>query len=317
MGDRSEPGTALDPDCADVLARIATWGLPSEPTVELARETLVRSHREFDPEPAPVAAVEHLRIPAGEESVPAIAYLPHGAVEGLVVQANGGGWTHGSPELAAPHGRALAHAGRCVVVSVRYRLAPEHRFPAGLEDLYAVTGWAVAQAVRFGAPAGRTVVAGDSSGGNLAAAVCLMARDRGGPPLTGQLLVYPALARYVETRSRRELATGYGLTPEALDWYWGNYLPAGQDPADPYASPLLAPDLSGLPPAVVVTAALDILRDEAEAYARRLRQAGVAVTHRRVPGMIHAFLAYAGTVRAAQPTFEWIGSQLRGLFAGA
>jgi acetyl esterase len=309
---------SLHPDSARVLELTAQWEAPDELTVKFARQTEVRRHRELDARSEDVDSVRHVAIPTGDGSIPAIVYTPAGAQpDGVLVHVHGGGWTIGSPELCAPEARALANAGNCVVISVGYRLAPEHRYPDGLDDVYAATCWAAEHAAHLGAPPGTVVVGGASSGGNMAAAVCLMARDREGPPLAGQLLIYPATARDVETVSRRELAEGHGLTVDTLMWCWDHYLGPDADATVPYVSPLLAPDLSGLPRAIVLTAGCDILRDEGEAYGRRLREADVHVIARRFDGMLHGFLGYAGVVAAARSALAWIGDELRQLLADA
>jgi acetyl esterase len=197
-----------------------------------------------------------------------------------------------------------------VVLSVDYRLAPEHRFPAAAEDAYAATAWAFAHAAELGAVPSRLAVAGDSAGGNLAAVVPLMARDRGGPPLRSQVLVYPAVDCAQNTPSCRDNGEGYFLTAAHMRWYWEQYLGAA-DGAHPYASPLRATDLRGLPPAYVVTAEFDPLRDEGEAYAQRLRDAGVPVIVRRYDGMFHGFFSLADLLPAAREANVAVFAALR------
>jgi acetyl esterase len=186
----------------------------------------------------------------------------------------------------------MANATDAVVMSVDYRLAPEYPFPAAAEDAYAATRWAHDHAAEVGGDPSRLAVAGDSAGGNLAAAVPLMARDRGGPAISFQLLVYPALERNFDTASYRENAEGYFLTKVQMQWYWDQYLGDDDDAAaHPYAAPLAAATLEGLPPAHIVTAEYDPLRDEGEAYGRRLAEAGVPVDVRRYDGMFHGFFS--------------------------
>jgi acetyl esterase len=188
--------------------------------------------------------------------------------------------------------RELANAGGCMVASVEYRLAPEHRFPVAAEDCYAVTTWLAAHAGELGVDAKRIAVGGDSAGGNLSAVVAQLARDRGGPALAFQLLIYPATDAARDSVSHRENGQGYLLTSDAMTWFLGHYL--GNDASlhgDPRCSPLRANDFRGLPPALVITAEYDPLRDEGEAYGERLRAAGVPVTVTRYPGMIHGFFA--------------------------
>ncbi len=193
--------------------------------------------------------------------------------------------------------RNLCVGSGCVVVSVDYRLAPEHKFPAATHDCLWATRWAVANAAALGADPGRVVIAGDSAGGNLAAVTALRIRDEGGPKLAGQLLIYPVTDYYEPgTPSMRENAEGYGLTRAGMIWFWNHYLSDPAQAADPYASPLRAADLSRLPPALVITAEYDPLRDEAERYADRLAQAGVPVQMKRWDGMNHGFFFVPGLV---------------------
>jgi acetyl esterase len=187
--------------------------------------------------------------------------------------------------------RELANRVGCVVVSVDYRLAPEHRYPAAAEDCFAATNWVAENAAALGVDPKRIAIGGDSAGGNLAAAVALMARDRSGPALRHQLLIYPVTDADFTCASYRENAEGYLLTTKAMEWFWGHYVPDAVLRKEAYAAPLQAKDLAGLPPAFVITAEYDPLRDEGEAYAKRLQQAGVRTTLRRYDGAIHGFFA--------------------------
>jgi acetyl esterase len=196
--------------------------------------------------------------------------------------------------------RNLCAGTGCVVVSVDYRLAPEAKFPAATNDCLEATRWAVANAAALGADPGRVLVAGDSAGGNLAAVTALRVRDEGGPRLLGQVLLYPVTDYYDPgTPSMVENAEGYGLTRQGMIWFWDHYLADPSHGANPYASPLRAADLNGLPPALVVTAQYDPLRDEGEYYAERLRQAGVPTEMKRWDGMNHGFLFWPGVVDRA------------------
>jgi acetyl esterase len=212
--------------------------------------------------------------------------------------------------------RNLCAGTGCVVISVDYRLAPEAKFPAASDDCLAATRWAVANAAALGADPGRVFVAGDSAGGNLAAVTALRIRDEGGPKLLGQLLIYPVTDHYEPgTPSMIENAEGYGLTRAGMIWFWDHYLADRRDAANPYASPLQATDLSGLPPALVVTAEYDPLRDEGEAYANRLRQAGVPTEMKRWDGMNHGFFFVPGVVDKASAAIDeacdWVRGVLR------
>ena len=205
---------------------------------------------------------------------------------------HGGGWVMGDLDTHDNVCRALARKTGAVVVSVDYRLAPEHPFPAAFDDAYAALAWVARNAGSINADPDRIFVAGDSAGANLAAAICLAARDRKGPAICGQALAYPAtdLSSF-DRPSCRHFAEGYYLTLPYMEKFRRRYLPRIEDRANPYASPLLAPDLKGLPPALVITAGFDVLRDEGEAFAHGLRNAGVSVTATRYDDMIHGFLS--------------------------
>ncbi|WP_405783455.1 alpha/beta hydrolase [Streptomyces sp. NBC_00859] len=241
--------------------------------------------------------------PPGAPSVPVRIYDPdpHGA-DGhrpLVVFLHGGGWVLCNLDTHDGLCRELAARTGAAVVSVDYRRAPEHRFPSALLDAYAVTGWAAGRARELRCDPSRLIVAGDSSGGNLAAATALMARDAGGPAIAGQLLFYPVLDHRLETASATAYATGYFHTTAHMRWYWQQYLGPEGNGADPYASPVRAADLSGLPPALLVLPECDPLRDEGRAYAERLRESGVQAEARVERGMFHGFLGAAGILPEA------------------
>jgi acetyl esterase len=196
--------------------------------------------------------------------------------------------------------RNLAAGIGCVVVSVDYRLAPEHKFPAGLDDCLTATRWAAAHAAELGIDPTRIMLAGDSAGGNMAAVTAIRVRDESGPTLCGQMLLYPVTDYHTPgTPSYAENADGYGLTRDTMEWFWGHYLKDPAEAENPYASPLRAPDLTRLPPAYVMSAEYDPLRDEAELYGERLRAARVPVEISRRPGMNHGFLFWVGVVAAA------------------
>ena len=239
-----------------------------------------------------VAHVEDRRVPGPAGEIPVRVYRPEsGATLPALVYFHGGGWVIGSVETHDGSCRDLANRIGCVVVSVDYRLAPEHPYPAAAEDCYAATKWVSENAAALGVDPGRIGIGGDSAGGNLTAAVALMARDRGAPALRHQLLVYPVTDADFSRASYRENAEGYLLTTKAMEWFWGHYVPDPAQRQDAYAAPLRAADLSGLPPAFVLTAEYDPLRDEGEALARRLEQAGVKTRLTRYDGAIHGFFA--------------------------
>jgi acetyl esterase len=242
--------------------------------------------------PAPdVAHVRDLLVAGADGQLPARLYHPApGTTPPLLVYFHGGGWVTGSVEITDTACRLLARATGCVVASVDYRRSPETRFPGPTEDAYAATVWLAGHAGAIGADAGRLVVCGDSAGGNLAAAVTLLARDRGGPRIAFQVLLYAALQAMPGPGfpSHHENGEGYGLTLSGMRWFWEHFLGPGGDGDDPYASPLLA-DLSRLPPAFLVVGSYDVLRDETLAYAERLQQAGVPAEVLVYPGAIHGF----------------------------
>lgn len=233
------------------------------------------------------------------------AYLPAGenraAAQPAMLFAHGGGWCLGSLALYDRPCQALANATGRVILSVDYRLAPESPFPQPLEDVYRALCWVAQQAPQLGIDAKRLAVGGDSAGGNLAAAVALLARDRGGPHIERQLLLYPALSREMTTKSYCEFAEGYFLTRDAMVFCWQQYLAQRRDPG---AEPLHAATLRGLPPATILSCEYDPLRDEAEQYAQRLREAGVPVRCERLPGMVHACIHMLGLTPAARRLFE-------------
>jgi acetyl esterase len=236
---------------------------------------------------------EDRTIGANGRKIPVRIYTPAG--DGpcpVVVFFHGGGWVVGTLETHDPYCRALATEAGVVVVSVDYRLAPEHKFPAGLEDCLAATEWVLAHVRELGGAASQVIVGGDSAGATMATVVALLLRDKGVTGLAGQILLYPVTGYYdPPTASYVENAEGYGLTRKGMIWFWDHYLNDRAEALDPRVAPLLAPSLAGLPRAFVVTAEYDVLRDEAQAYAERLAEAGVAVTHVFVEGMNHGFAA--------------------------
>jgi acetyl esterase len=221
-------------------------------------------------------------------------YTPAGgeATRPVVVFFHGGGWVIGTLETHDPYCRALATEAGVVVVSVDYRLAPEHKFPAGVEDCLAVTEWVMARAAELGGDGARVLVAGDSAGATLATVVALVLRDKGVRGLAGQILLYPVAGYYEPpTASYVENAEGYGLTRKGMIWFWDHYLNRPEDAEDFRAAPLKARSLAGLPRTFVVTAEFDVLRDEGQAYARRMAEEGVEVTEVFEEGMNHGFAA--------------------------
>ena len=246
-----------------------------------------------------VARIEDVDL----DGVPGRVYEPMGARGGALVWLHGGGWVIGSLESHDPLCRALAARSGSTVVAVDYRLAPEHPHPAALEDAWTATTWAVRE---YGAVA----VGGDSAGGHLAAVVALRARDRG-VPLRLQALVVPVTNYAFDTSSYDENGSGFGLERATIEWFWGLYVPDRADAGDPEVSPLRAEDVSATASAVVVTAEYDPVRDEGEAYAAKLRDAGVDVEHHRVAGMPHGFLRMPGVVERANETIDHVAARVR------
>jgi acetyl esterase len=231
-----------------------------------------------------------------------------------VVYFHGGGWVLGTLDLVDVLCTRLANRAAAVVVSVDYRLAPEHKFPAASDDCFAATQWVADHARELNADQNRIAVAGDSAGGNLAAVIAAMARDAGKPSLVLQVLFCPVTNRSFETPSYRDNGRDYFLTTEMMRWFWDLYLNGADEGRDWRASPLGLANLSGLPPAYVVTAEYDPLRDEAEAYAERLRKAGIPVTLRRYDGQIHDFVTMAGAMDQAGPAVAAAAAALREAF---
>lgn len=281
---------SLDPQIATLIEALDAGFPPVHIMTGAEARAAIRSRFVAPAEPEPVDAVEDLEIPGGDGPVAVRIYRPSSA-EGLpvLVYAHGGGFVFCDLDSHDGLCRNLANLIPAVVVSVDYRLAPEHRWPAAAEDFYAATRWVADNAAAIGADANRIVVAGDSAGGNLAAVTALMARDRGGPALAAQLLLYPMIAADFETESYRLYGKGFYNPRPALQWYWDQYVPSHSHRTHAYASPLQA-DLEGLPPAVVVVAGHDPLRDEGVAYTDALTAAGVHTVRCEFDGGIHGFM---------------------------
>jgi acetyl esterase len=307
----------LDPQARKIIDATNALGLP--PMEQMTPAQARQSMRERTAALGPVeevARIDDHRVPVDGGTIAVRCYTPAGTGPFPVhVYFHGGGWVIGDIETHDGICRSLANAAGCVVASVDYRLAPEHRFPVAVDDAFAATRWIAASAAALGVDAGRMAVGGDSAGGNLAAAVAFLSRDRGGPPLALQVLVYPVTQHGFDTPSYQEHADGYLLTRSAMRWFWSHYLARPEDGQDALASPLLARSLHGLPPALVITAEYDPLRDEGEAYAARLREAGVPVTVTRYPGMIHGFLRMINLVDKARAARDEIAAALRKAFA--
>jgi acetyl esterase len=282
----------LDPGLKLVLDQLAANPGPQLHELPVAQARAFFDQMQLPRPEVKVAEVMDRRIPGPAGELPVRIYRPEGeAPFPALVYFHGGGWVIGSLETHDGSCRELANRIGCVVVSVDYRLAPEARFPAAAEDCFAATQWVAEHARELRIDAGRIGVGGDSAGGNLAAVVALMARDRRGPALRHQLLIYPVTDADFSRASYRENAEGYLLTTKAMEWFWSHYVPDATKRVEPYAAPLRATELAGLPPAFVLTAEYDPLRDEGEAYARRLEHSGVPTVLKRYDGAIHGFFA--------------------------
>ncbi len=281
----------LDPAARAFLDQVAAMGAPPTHTLPPA---VIRAARIPAPPGPEVARVEDMEVFGPDGPIPVRLYYPSNEPSlPVLVWYHGGGWVIGSVEGDDPTARRLCVATGAIVISVDYRLAPEHPYPAAVDDAYAVAVWAWQNAPRYGADQTRMAIGGWSAGANLAAVVTLLSRDRGGPTFRHQLLVVPVTDHRMETPSYTENAEGYILSKPLMDWFYGHYAPEGIDRAQPSISPLFAPSHAGLPPADIHVAEFDPLRDEGEAYAAALQAAGVPVTVTRHPGQIHTFFTAA------------------------
>jgi acetyl esterase len=242
------------------------------------------------PPPVTVSA-ENLEIPVAGGSIPIRILRPQQPARGVIVYYHGGGWVIGTIDEYDTLGRKLAERTSCAVVMVEYRLAPEHRYPVAVDDSYAALEWTAANLPAIAAKEVPLFVAGDSAGGNLSAVMALRARDRGGPPIALQVLIYPVTDADFNRPSYTDPENQLILTKDAMLWFWDHYAPEAAQRRESDASPLQAANLSGLPPAVVLTAEHDVLRDEGEAYADKLKAAGVPVNSKRYAGQTHGFFS--------------------------
>ncbi|MBI5289380.1 MAG: alpha/beta hydrolase [Chloroflexi bacterium] len=308
----------LDPIVKALLDQAAALNMPpfSELTPDQAR-AMFKETRTPVQALEPVDRIEDRAIPGPAGEIPVRVYAPKSSAPlPALVYYHGGGWVIGDLDTHDGLCRKLSNRARCVVVSVDYRLAPEHKFPAAAEDGYAAAAYVHDHAAEFAIDPARIAVGGDSAGGNIAAVTALMARDRGGPRIAYQLLIYPVTDYSFETASYRDNAEGYFLTTDSMRWFWAHYLPGQAEGANPYASPLRAPSLKGLPPALVITAEFDPLRDEGDAYAARLREAGVVLKHSQYPGMVHGFVGMHDLILQGRAAIDECAAVLREAFAG-
>ncbi len=302
----------LDPQAEQVIAETNARGLPTYDRLEPdeARRQMRGLAPDVDPDLA-VPRVDDRVVPGPAGDIPVRIYAPEsdGSLP-VTVYFHGGGWVVGDLETHHALCHALAKTSGCMIVSVDYRLAPEHRYPAAIEDAYAATAWVSEHGREIGANGSRLAIAGDSAGGNIAAVVALMARDRAGPRIAHQSLIYPVTDCDFETPSYSENAEGYLLTRDVMKWFWRQYAEPGRE-REPWASPLRAERLDDLPPALVITAGFDPLRDEGVAYARRLEEAGVPVRLEQYDGMIHGFFRMTAVLDRAREALELVAGELR------
>jgi acetyl esterase len=307
----------LDPTVRFLLEAIAAEGNPpleSFSPVE-ARKVAEEGMKLVGGTMEPLRSVENLRIPGPAGEIPIRVYTPESlAPRPALLYFHGGGWVVCSLDTHDVVCSALAHRSGAVVIAVDYRLAPEHKFPAAVIDSYAATLWVAANAEKLGVDPKRISVGGDSAGGNLAAVLSLKSRDENGPAIALQVMVYPVtdLSSFA-TSSYEEFGEDHYLTKKEMEWFRDHYLRDMDDARDPHASPLLAKDLTRLPPALIITAECDPLCSEGEAYAKRLREAGVAVTYTCYPGMIHPFFSLSGAIPQAFDALQQVANTVAGV----
>ena len=281
-------------------------------SVEEARISSAAARIQPDP-PEPVARIEDFTIPGPAGDIPVRLYSPDPDAQlPAMVYYHGGGWVIGDLDSHDPLCRTLANRANVVVLSVHYRLAPEHKYPAAADDSYAAAQWVSEHGTEIGADGSRIVVCGDSAGGNLSAVVSLMARDRGGPALRGQVLIYPVTNLDFGTDSYRDNGDGSkGLSEDGMRWFWQHYVRTQSEGFEPYASPLRADTIADLPPALVITAEYDALRDEGELYADRLERGGVTTQLTRYDGVIHGFVGMFAAVPEGDTAVNQIAEFLK------
>ena len=305
----------LDPDAAAILERVREAGIPPwrslEPTV--GREVYRRRALLFAQDPQSAGEVWDTTIPARHGTIPVRVYRPEeGPPRPIFIYLHGGGWTLGDLDTHDAVCRRIAVAADCMLVSVDYRLAPEYRHRDQMDDVTTAVRWLAQHGGELGGDPTRLALGGDSAGGNLTAGACLRLREEDGPRVDLQVLIYPSTAPYFDTLSYHVNGEGYWLTRADCIWFWGNYLGPSEEAArDPFACPGVAEDLRDLPPAVVITAGFDPLRDEGEVFAIKLRNAGVVVTGRLFPGMIHGFVGVPAPIPAGRRAVAMIAAATR------
>jgi len=305
----------LDPKAKFLIDQMAQMPIPPWPEVQAVALRQIMGAGRFPAPPLPLKEITGSHIPGPAGQIPVRIY--RASLEDnqpAIVYFHGGGFVIGDLESHDGTCQRLAYNIGCTVVSVDYRLAPEHVYPAAVDDSFAATEWVSAHAKLLKIDSDRIAVAGDSAGGNLAAVVALIARDRGGPKLCHQLLTYPVTDMAFRSESYISNGQGYFLTKDMMAWFGDQYMPKGHDVEDPLLSPLYAEDLSGLPPATVITAEYDPLRDEGEAYGKRLQEAGVPTKIVRYDGMFHGFFSMNGAVDQADVAHAFAAGELKKAF---
>lgn len=309
---------ALDQATTALLEAMAALGLKPlhEQTPAEARGRMAAMRGEQAPGPD-MASVHDLRVKASGGFVPVRVLTPVSEPRGVIVYYHGGGWVIGSLAEFDKLGRILAQRTGCAVLLADYRLAPEYRFPTAVDDSWAVLRWADERRAELARPDAPLIVAGDSAGGNLSAIMAQRAKAAGGPRIALQVLVYPVTDCDLESTSYRDPANQLMLSRESMIWFWDHYAPDPEARLHPDAAPLRNADLLRLPPAVVLTAEHDVLRDEGELYATRLLKAGVPVRHRRFAGQIHGFFTMVDILPGAAAAMDYVAAAIEEHLAGA
>ena len=307
----------LDPQAKALLDKIEQSDTPPYNTlpVQEARELYDRASELAQGQPPAPQSVSALKIPGPASELDALLYRPDESGKlPVLIYFHGGGYTIGSLKSHDCVCRTLCVEAHCIVISLDYRLAPEHKYPAAVDDCFTATQWIANNIHSLGGDGQRIAVGGDSAGGNLAAVVCIKAREAGAPVLVHQLLIYPGTDMSCSFPSHKTFGQGYRLTNELIDWFYQHYFEADSNKDSWLASPLNADDLSELPPAFVLSAGFDPLQDEDKAYADKLAQAGVPVKYSHYPGMLHGFIAMPGLFDKAREALSECAAELRKAF---
>jgi len=305
----------IDPDIQAMLALFSAAGLPKPgetPAAEM-RAAFAGVVKMMPPGPE-MARVEDHKVPTPDGDVPMRLYVPKAPPRALMLHIHGGGWTLGDIASSDASSRTYAEQLRCALLSVEYRLAPEHPFPAAVDDCLAALNWTAANATRLLGQDLPLIVGGDSAGGNLSAVMCLLARDAGGPKIAAQLLLNPATDADIDAPALSAFESPF-LTRDEMLWFYDQYVPADAARHDPRLAPIRATSLAGLPPAFVLTCEYDLLRAEGEAYGRLLAEAGVATVIKRYPGATHSFIVQGPGLARGQEAFADLDAFISGFVA--